>query len=70
MVIYPDMVCCVKRNGLLTAWDVAQQLGYRNETTVLRAFRDGRLKGRKLGYNTLRFTQRDVDKWIAKAKKR
>lgn len=60
----------VKQNGrLLTAKDVAALLGFRSERTVLRAFIDGRLKGLRLGYNTVRFTQRDVDKWIAKAKK-
>jgi hypothetical protein len=53
---------------LLTPKQVAAQTAYRTEVSVLRAFRQGKLRGYKLNPRTIRFHPDDVAAWLAAAR--
>ncbi|MFZ1074059.1 MAG: helix-turn-helix domain-containing protein [Verrucomicrobiia bacterium] len=54
--------------GLLTPKQVAAQTAYRSEVSVLRAFRQGKLRGYKLNPRTIRFHPDDVEAWLSVAR--
>jgi hypothetical protein len=53
---------------LLTPKQVAEKAAYKNQISVLRAFRKGQLRGLKLNPRVVRFTEEDVATWLANAR--
>ena len=53
---------------LLTAREVAEILGL-SPASVLRRWRDGRLPGFRLGSNVLRFSEADIDRYLAECRR-
>ena len=73
-----DSLTCPKRPQQGTDWEAEEGLwtpriaanycGFQSPVTILRAFRDRRLPGYKLGLRAVRFDPKDVKAWIAAAR--